>query len=79
MTFLYGAFGVFALLIIIALCTKRSIKDNVYVCPNCKTRFKPSRRKNSYFGNMSNTSEILKCPCCTKITICSLSNDQVKI
>ena len=79
MAFLYGALCVFALLIIIALCTKRSIKDKVYVCPNCKTRFKPSRRKNLYFGNMSNTSEILKCPCCKKITICSLSNNQDKI
>lgn len=79
MDFLYGAVGIFALLIVIALCTKRNIKNNIYVCPYCKTRFKPLRRKNSYFGNMSNTSEILKCPHCKKITICSLSNDQDQI
>ncbi len=79
MAFLYGAVGIFALLIVIALCTKRSIKNNIYVCPYCKTRFKPAKRKNSYFGNLSNTSEVLKCPCCKKITICSLSNNQDRI
>lgn len=79
MDFLYGALGVFLVLAFIAICTKRSIKDNIYVCPNCKARFKPSRRKNSYFGNMSNKSEVLKCPCCKKITICSLSNNQDQI
>ena len=79
MTFLYGVLGVCALLAVIAICTKRSIKDNIYVCPHCKTRFKPSRRKNSYFGNMSNNSEVLKCPNCKKITICSLSNNQEQI
>lgn len=79
MEFFYGALGVCALLIVIALCTKRNIRNNIYVCPNCKTRFKPSGRKNSYFGNMSNTSELLRCPCCKKITICSLSNNQDRI
>ena len=76
MTFLYAAAGVIAFLAVIALCTKRRIKDNIYVCPFCKTRFKPLKRKNSYFGNMSNSSELLKCPCCKKISICSLSVDQ---
>ena len=79
MDFLYGSIGIAVLLIVIALCTKRKIKDNIYVCPHCKTRFKPSRRKNSYFGNMSNASEVLRCPCCKKITICSLSNNQDQI
>ncbi len=79
MDFLYGAVGMFVLLAVVALCTKRSIKNNIYVCPYCKTRFKPVKRKHSYFGNLSNSAEILKCPCCKKITVCSLSNDQKHI
>ena len=79
MVFIFGIIGVFVLLAVLAICTKRNIKDNIYVCPKCKTRFRPAKRKNSYFGNLSNTSEILKCPCCKKITICSLSNNQKEI
>lgn len=75
MPYIIGAVVVL-FLIIVALCTKRDIKNNIYVCPKCKKRFKPLNRKHSYFGNMSNDSEVLKCPNCKKIGICSLSHDQ---
>ncbi len=75
MPYIIGGIAVVLFLALIALCTKKNIKNNIYICSKCKKRFYP-RRKHSYLGNMSNDSEILKCPNCKKISICSLSHDQ---
>lgn len=77
--FAFGAI-IFALfLVFIAVCNKRTIKNKIFVCPNCKRRFVPIRRKNVYFGNMANDSALLKCKYCGKLGICNQSHDQTKI
>ncbi len=76
MHFIIGTTVVVLFIIIIALCTRKSIKSNIYVCPKCRKRFRPIKRKYSYFGNLNNDSELLKCPKCNKRSICKLSHIQ---
>lgn len=64
--FIIGAAALAVFLLIIALCSKKSITGKAFVCPHCKKHFVQEKRKNTYFSNMANDSAFLKCPHCKK-------------
>ncbi len=74
MSFIMGAFAVILFLVIIALCSKKDISGNKYVCPKCKKCFYPKKKKHIYLHNMSNESAFLRCPHCQKISLCNVSH-----